>query len=378
MKKALLAAALCALITPLFATEWGGVYKNNSQVSSSDFKSFSLNQNDALYFWANQPLNEDGSIYASAEAFYQFKYAGPIPGATVTNTVDIDLLKIAGALDLGDNSLDFSAGRFYAADNTGAVFAQVSDGAYVKYSTTLLNVSAYAGYTGLLNGNSVTLLDSNAIAYDSGDGIYTLSHGFVPVTLGLAFPVLFGNQSLSVQGNAFIDLGAEKENRYYGNLVLSGPITNSVYYKASAVAGSTNFKNLMVYSSADVYIFPLESLMINAGAEYASGKNGGLSPFAGVSTKTAYASASSPETSGVILVKANTGISLDSIYTGAGAKVVMDCLDSFMMKGIEGNATFTYSIFSDFQAGVDLSFYKDFVTDSENNFSATLRAAISF
>ncbi|MCQ2575596.1 MAG: hypothetical protein MJ162_02560 [Treponema sp.] len=378
MKKILFTVALCALLAPVFAIEWGGVVKNNSQVSTPDFSSASINQADELYLWANQPLTEDGSIYASGEVFYSFKYAGSLPGAVVSNVIDCDLLKVSGAFELGENAFGFNAGRYFVSDNSGAVFSQVSDGASVSFALPMLSLSAYAGYTGLLNGKSVTLLDSSAAAYSADEGIYVLSHGFIPVIADISFPVLFGNQSLALQCAAFIDTGAEKDNRYYGNLVISGPVANAVYYKASVVAGSTNFKNVMCYSAADLYVFPTDSFMINAGVEYASGNNGPFAPFAGISSRQVSSALSGPETSGVVLVKANMGISNNALYTGAGAKIVMDCMDSFGMKGVEGTCTVSYNIFSDLQVGLDVAGYYDLSASSDSNYSATVRVAMSF
>ena len=378
MKKLTALAAAFVLTGSLFAMDWGGVIKNNSEVLTPDFSDISIEQSDALYMWATQPLSKDGSFYASGEAYYKFKLVNEAGTNTITNIVDVDLLKVSGNIEFEECTFTFDAGRFLISDSTGVIFSQTCDGTLEKSTLSLAGFSAYLGYTGLLNSNAVTMLDINGNAYANKKGVYVLSHEILPFMYSVDFPVLFGNQSLSVQGAAFIELTQEMNNRCYGNLVLSGPIANSVYYQLATSIGSVNFKNIMNYSALDVYIFPMNSMLVNTGIEYASGNNGPFSAFRGVTSRTAYNSASYPETSGVLMAKASAGISLNSMYASAAAKFVMDCADSFGAKGLEFDVNYSYNIFSDLQVGLDVTAYMDFVTATENNYTATLRAAMSF
>ena len=376
MKKSLfLAAVLSAVLLPAFSVEWGGIFKNNSKISSN-FKTASFKQSDSIYLWSNQYLNKDGSLYASEEILFKFDYYSSYK--IIVNTVDIDLLKITGDFELEGSNLFFGAGRFIANDLSNVVFAQNCDGLSVKYTLPLVEFSMYAGYTGLLNSNAVVMLDSDGTSFAPANKVYALSHRFVPLSAGVSFPVLFGNQSIELQGNAFIDLAATDKSRYYGEFKISGPIANSVYYNVVTVLGSESFKNLTNYTAVDFYYFPIRTVMVDGGIEWASGDEGIFKPFTGITSRPVCNSAAYPETSGVLAVKAVAGVSLKDFYISGTGKVVMPSALSYSVKGFEADVSASYNIFTDLKVGLDATVFVDLKDSTDNNFTATLRVALAF
>lgn len=56
------------------------------------------------------------------------------------------------------------AGRLFLSDLSQSVFAQSLDGASAQFSASWLDVSAFGGYTGLLNLKNISIM--NSIGYE--------------------------------------------------------------------------------------------------------------------------------------------------------------------------------------------------------------------
>ncbi len=379
LKNKLLIGAVCALFTfvsPVASVEWGGILKNDTQGLLPAFKNFSLSQSDSLYMWLSSPLGESG-LYFSGEGMYKFTLT--TADSNFTQFIDVDLLKISGDYETAKGILSVSAGRYMVSDNTAAIFAQNIDGVSVKYAGKRFSVSGFGGYTGLLNSLNVTMLNKDGVSFSPETKIYSLSNGFVPAGVSFELPSLFANQSLSIQTLAFIDLGEEKYNRFYGTLLLSGPITNSFLYNFSTSFGTNDFSSLMNYSALNFYLYPKDFLSVSFGAEYASGKNGSLSPFLGVTSRSVVNSLTAPQTTGAIVPNVVFSVVLDRMYFGVTSKFLMAIPEGKVeTKGVEADLSFIYAVFTDLQIGFDLNSYFDISKNNEDNLTATLRAAISF
>jgi len=373
MKKLSLAILSALLVlAPVSAFEWGGLIDNTTQyvITPSAFS-----QSDAVYLWASSPLNADGSIYLKGEGMYKFALSQKV----VSNIVDLDLLKCAGSLPMGTATLDFSAGRFSISDLTGAIFSQTSDGAYVNYAAPKFGVSAYAGYTGLLNANTVYMIGKNG-KHAPKNKVYALANPYIPVSAAVTLPYLFLNQTLAFQGNAFIDLSEAKYNRIFGTMNLSGALAPVVFYNFATSFGSDLSKGLMNYSKLTVTIIE-KTAMINVGVEYASGNNGPFTAFNGLSTHTAYSSGNGDmETTGLFDVSVGSNIPFGrNMLLGANLKGVFTCPESTVTAaGIQADVSFLYNILSDVQLTALVSDFARFNKNYTNKLSATLKLAVSF
>ena len=370
--------ALFVIISPAASAEWGGILKNDSQALLPGFKDFSFSQSDSLYLWLSSPLGESG-MYFSGEGMYKFTLTAGDGDSTFTQVADVDLFKLSGDYKTNKGVFSFSAGRYMITDSTAVIFAQNFDGASVKYAGNKFSFSAFGGYTGLQNSLNVTMLSKDGYAFISENKIYNLANAFVPAGVTFELPSLFTNQSLSFQGLAFIDFGSEKYNRFYGTLLLSGPISNNFYYNLATSFGTSDFTSLMNYSVLNFYLYPNDFLSVAFGAEYASGKNGPFSPFLGVTSRKVVNSLTAPETSGAIVPNAVCSAVINNMYFGITSKFLMAIPESKVeTKGVEADFTFICSVFTDLQIGFDLVSYFDISKNNEDNLTATIKAAISF
>ena len=162
MRKLALAFSIF-VISSSFATafEWGGRFYNSTAFAGETLRQFKTKQSDNLNLWLKVPITNDNMNYFAGEMFYQFKFDGTnIASEAIGNTIDFNLLKFVTKIRLGNRQLlSINAGRFALSDSTCMIFSQVCDGILVKYSNRKISAMAYGGYTGLLNANSVSIID---------------------------------------------------------------------------------------------------------------------------------------------------------------------------------------------------------------------------
>ncbi|MCR4953358.1 MAG: hypothetical protein K6A43_04710 [Treponema sp.] len=376
MKKII--STVCAvlfMVSASFAVEWGGIINDNTKGSTQNFDSFALQQSNSLYFWLKTPVGKN--TFFSAEAFYKYTLDLGNGEKSFLNVIDSDMFKLSGNYKAGNGKFSFDVGRFSVADVSSSVFSQLSDGVSLRYNLPTVRLSAYAGYTGLLNAFSVSMVDDRSVGTPN-EQIYTLCHGYVPVMVNVVLPVIFNNQSLSFGFNIFTDVEPTKSNKYYGNLVLSGPLANTLFYRIATTFGSDNFKNCMNYSNIQMYIFPIPTTMIVIGAEYASGNNGFLSPYQSITYIPASKAFDSPLLSGVILPQVTLSVTFGEAWLGANAKYVLGFEKDVSNKGLELGCSFAYNIFTDLKVGCDIAAYMDFSNSGNSLYTATLNAALAF
>lgn len=375
MKKILsgLIAAFCLFAAPLSALEWGGLVNNESKFTKTSTNAF--RQSNSVYLWMNTPVTSDASWTFSTEGMYKFMFDAP--AKTVTNVADVDLLKLSGLVDLGVGTAQIAAGRFFVADNTGVNFSQCSDGFSLNMMMSKYNIGLYAGYTGLLNNLNVSILGG---APGTSNKVYALCHGYIPAIVTFELPSILGNQTLAIQGEAFLDTAKEdKLTRLYANATLGGPIIGTVYYNAVTSFGFAS-KKIMNYSSFSVAAYPSDSLAVNAGVEYASGAAGKLAAYQTFTSKTAYGAASSPEMSGCIVPTADVIFTTGSLFSNLTVKAPLAMPEkSAKFAGVGADLICIYNVFSDLQAEVDVNFYKDVLNKGvDDNIAGTLKFVLSF
>ncbi|MDY5634395.1 MAG: hypothetical protein SPF29_07480 [Treponema porcinum] len=218
------AAALIAGTASFFAVEWGGKIANDTSFmgKADDLK---LKQSDTVGLWMNIPLNRTNSVYVAAEAYYKFTYDDTeTADEEFENVINCNLLKFSAGWMAGNgNMISLSAGRFPVSDFTGIIFNQPADGLNFKVSSQTVDFNIFAGYTGLLNAKEVTILTPADTEYEeSDDDFYAFAPKYLPFGFSFAFPSVFGNQHISLEGWGFADLNGDDCNRYYGMLGLDG------------------------------------------------------------------------------------------------------------------------------------------------------------
>lgn len=367
MKKLLL--SICTVLfvfsASLSAVEWGGVFKDETGISAPEI---TFKQSNSLSLWLNAPLGQDSGFVFSTEAFYKYNLEISKDEKTFENIADLTLLKVAGDIQLGEGLFSLSAGRFSVLDATGAVFAQTSDGLMLSYALSRVKLGFYAGYTGLLNELNVPM----GVMSESDNKVYNLAYPYIPLGLTVALPSLFLNQNLTLQGYGLIDLGEDKSNCFYANLVFAGPITNIIYYNLSTSFGSVNFKSLMNYTGLTFYVFPTDTITVTGGLDFGSADQGKLAAFTSASVK-------STEVESKITPKLGFTYGNDVLCADLGAKFLLEYADEkYNASGINLSASFVYNIFSDLQLGLDANASIDLTEAKQSDYTVKLNVSLAF
>lgn len=389
MKKSLLVTVLTAFfLLPVFSFEWGGLFTENAKGTIGDFSYFdtlSVRQSNSLCLWASVPFDEASNWYFAGQASYKYNLDFSILGKTLTNIVDFDLVKISGVIPAGVNNITFSAGRFFVGDTTGKIFVQNCDGLLLNYNSLFTKMTLYAGYTGLLNGYNVYMLNPNG-EVDSKNSVllkvYRQSPSYIPAIASVTFPSLFLNQSVGVQAIAILDVNGNsdsKANRYYGTLNMAGPISGPIYYSLNTTFGSKDFKNVSNYSSLKLSYLN-KTLTVKVGAEYASGNQAFLEPFVGFTSQAMLNSATAPEYSSMLLPGLDVIFSIKNLSFYFNGKVAVACPEnSFSLQGVDASLKGYLNIFSDLRFDFGATMYYDIMKHgSENFYTANLGLTLSF
>ena len=365
MKKLIVSicTAFCLMAAPLTAMEWGGLFTNDTGISTPDFSEITFKQGNSLSLWVKAPIGESGLAFSGETVF---KYT--LEGGQFTPILDVPLLKVTGDLNVGGGILSLNAGRFYYVDSTSAVISQVVDGASVVYALPLVKVGGFIGYTGLLNELNTAM----TVKSEKASKLYDMAYPYLPVGVTFELPALAGNQSIELDGYYMLDLGANKNNLCFANLVLSGPIANAVYYNLGTSFGFQNFKNMMNYSSLSFLIFPTEAISINAGASFGSGKQGLFEPFTSLSTTSVTAASK-------ITPKLSFSYTTGDFYAGLNGDYVLAYEDSkYKSSAADVGVEVLYNLFSDFQVGLSVNAMLDLTPAKANNYDAKLNVSLAF
>ncbi len=373
--------AISTIATSSFAFEWGGIFYDKTGVGGPSIESAKIDQKNLVDLWTRVPLSKSGTSYIAAEANYSFEFNDSEPVNKVTNIVDLILLKYGFNKAIGKKSIiDISVGRFSNSDITGKIYNQISDGARLAFGTESINLTAFAGYTGLLNSLTTTIITPEHTNYtEKGIPVYTLAPAYLPASLSFTVPSLFANQNLKLQVLGCFDFNNDNFNRYYATAGLSGKLVKGLFYNLNATVSSENFQNISLLSNLYVRYSPVSSLSIVAEGLYASGNNGPLTPFRAISFQKASLSQAEPDYSG--LIKANLGIIAtlkDKFLANANVACLFNCMDSdIKYDGFQWKVDCAYNIFNDLRVGAEL--YQYVASDPLNNaINLSLNATIAF
>ena len=366
------------LLSSSFGYEWGLSFINSTEFKGQEFDSLKLNQNDSLSLWTKIPFNKSNSSYFVADASYHLKYedAGSNP-VGLQNIVNLNMFKFVSEFAFNDvNKFFIMAGRFPLVDSSGKVFAQASDGLYLKYAGVFSNISLYGGYTGLLNSKEITVLTPSETKYkESSNDFYTLAPKYVPVSVMFNFPSLFANQQLNIQGWGFLDLNGDNYNRYYANIELDGYLAKGLHYSLSSVFGTVNFESLMNCSELNIKYFVSEPFALQGSVLYASGKNGIFDAFTSVTSTSAILAYDNAECSNLFKAELGATVSVlqKCLVSAKGAYVADFTEESMNYRGIQWESNIIWNIFDDVQLSASMGqFYGQDAKDNRTSVSVNL------
>ncbi|MBQ4377873.1 MAG: hypothetical protein II821_01555 [Treponema sp.] len=394
-KTLLAAGAVLSVSSFSFAFETGGLLTNDTKYIKDKDEDASLDQKNGLSLWLRVPLTENGSSYFTTEGSFKTEYDTSLPeDDRLILTADLDLFKLVLKKEAEAGTVLFSAGRFYFSDLSGLVVGQNADGAQLDFSSSVLGVSVYGAYTGLLNEKNITILDDPHAGSDSPDPdkVYSLAKKYVFAGLQLSASNFAAGQSAVLESlGAFRLEDGNKFNRFYGTLSLSGPLAaeKAVYYTLLSTLGITQDENDTHkgnLSSISFSWYPdFKSASLSLNGVYASGKQGPFDGFMGFTSQTAAESVSQPEYSGI--AKAGLSASIkptDNLLISAGGDLVLNAAagdegKDIEMEGFQCTIGANYQFLSDVSVGATFNQFVgtgDYSSETKTQFK--LSASIAF
>ena len=382
-KKTFLSAALFAFaFSAAFCLDFGGSFSNFTRAKGNDFSSLKFNQINDLLGWIRAPLSEDGTSYFAAQALYEFEYDASVEKAY--NRLDINLAKYVGWWNVAGSPLTLSAGRFAFSDLTGLIMSQNCDGAHVAYQMDRVTLSAYIGYTGLLNAAIVKMQNNAADPFDyDSDKVYQLAQKYLVFSAAASVPYLFSTQTLSGQFLAAFKLEGKSFNRMYATLDMTGPIYRTIYYSASTTiglqnydGGSTEITNL---TRAEVkWYAPFKDLAVAGGLIFASGGSDGDNAFTGFTKINSCFAMSEPQYTSLVKVYAAASIKpIKKLLAKAGAALLFNTARG-RYQGFDYNFGADWQIKSDAAVGASFQHYVDGDDSNNNKVQISLNAFLTF
>lgn len=361
-KKCFFVAAFALSSSLLCAFDWGGGIHNYTQFKGNKFSKLKLDQIDDFNLWIKVPLDKEGMNYFAAEGLYEFE----LDDTEVYNQLDVNLFKFSFTKETQDGEASLSIGRFAYSDLSGIVYSQKADGLLASYSNSLLSFSLYAAYTGLLNGNIVSIIpNSGDVHVTDKKKVYDFAAKYLVAGLTLSLPNLIANQTFAFQ---FFSTSKLEEKHYYRNYVTlagSGPIAGMLFYNLSSTIGldcfddgKTNASNLSQLNFT--YFFSFKSAAVTAGIVYASGENGPFKRFNGFTECEAYSSLAKPMYSGVMKLTAGASIKpTEILLLNADTQLIFDTSDKAAYKGFQYGLAATVQPFSDLLLRASIKHYLD-------------------
>ena len=331
---------------------------------------FDFRQVDDVALWMKTPLNKKGNVTLSAqgsfsydflssqyrtgerfkvdgtENVYYWNYSYAEDHDVFDYKADLDLLKLTyNETPATDESIIISLGRFGYNDTTNLIFTQNCDGMLLQYFSPQVNTSFYAGYTGLLNQRTVSMLSKNEdndyiVHYEIHDKdrwykkLYDWADPYFASAFAISFPYLFCNQTLSFEINTFFgSRGPSKvkpgsdSNRYYLTTNLSGPLDKRLTYSLGATLFTEKFEKLGLMTQANLsYFFDYKNLTFTLSSLFATGGSKNVERFQTFTSNPVSYAFTTQETSGVIKWGVSGSIKpVPTFYVSLGADLVNSC-----------------------------------------------------
>lgn len=346
-----------------FAYDFSAIVTDSTKIDffNGKFENPFLKQSEKFIGAFTSSLSKDGSSNFAAEATVEHKLDKQFgdDGSTDNSIVaDCTLFKFSASRKLSDGgNFDLAAGRFFFSDVTGIVIAQPNDGFFAKYTAQKIEVSAYGGYSGLQNVKNVSVLTSNGTVWSSADekDIYDFAAPYAIGSVCLSFPYFFKNQTVSIEGMFAANVSGpadlkDDDNRIYGTVNFTGPLSEKLFYSLSGSFGTTDFDKIGLLGKFSLdYFSTYKNAVLALNAVYASGESGKIGNFVGFTKVAACLSMDEPIYSGLIKAGASGSfIPKDKFVVSAGGDVVIGMPDgSSEFYGIQVSGEAMYKMYSD-------------------------------
>ncbi len=391
-------AVLCGISFGLFAFDFGSVVTNGTSFESPNTSDYELVQKNSVSAWLKTPLGKAGKGDFSANFVYNFEFDKE--NETYKNILDLNLFAFSYADETDNFSYNLKAGRFSFSDLTGNIFTQIADGVKFGFKNNVCSVNVYGSYTGLLNALNTEMIttslknDNGLFTEDSStsfnadyDKVYDFANKYAVADLCISFPNLFKNQGISLEGLGSFSLEGDTFNRMYATLSFEGPIYSSLFYNLSSTFGFINFDdetNVSNLSKVKIEYF-FKKVVVGINGLYASGSQGFLKEFVGITKNTSTYSSQSFLYSGLITGGANFAFrpdnsvlvfaSADSVFNAASG----DDNEDIEYFGFQYSLGTLWQVKSDFSVGFSLCQFidKDNSEKLSKN-SLTLNATLAF
>lgn len=341
-----------------------------------------LEQKEMFSLSAKQGITKDGFTYIAAEGMFSHTLDKKLEnGAKAKNTfiADLSLFKISSLVKIDeDRKVDIAAGRFFIVDTTGSIFVQTCDGGRLALTLPGTVVTAYAGYTGLLNIKNNTIMESSGNVYSlkKEEDVYDFAAPYFVPMISVSFPYLVLNQSLTLEGAAAVPTEGpnkldDKGIRSYITGSLNGPLSTSLFYNICESFSFMDgyFGSLSQFSL--MYFTDLLSSSVAVNALYASNN------FRGFTQQTMTASCNDLDLAAVF--KPGLSISfvpVSFIFAKLGTDFVFDTRKGFDYYGWQFNGSADVQIFSDLKVNIGGSVFAGDKKDN-NRVKITLGASLA-
>lgn len=377
--KKILLLVFFSVCSSIFAYEWGGLFNINEDFSMNKNEKLSETEFEAA-LWFKVPFSESGNSYFITEGKYDLDFTilkteDANADFSLENTLDLTLFKFYFSKKFeNDSSLSVSLGRFPLTDLSGIVLSQNADGILAKYSGSRIHCSLYGAYTGLLNKNTISMIDDSN---SEKDVPYEFSDKFIIATAALTLPNFAKNQTVAFEG-LFSDKIESGDFKIYGTAALSGPLTSSLFYNAASTfefnRKDSVFGNL---TQLDLTYYTQKSSSIGISGVYASPDFSGFTKITAVEAKVdkSYRDLLKAGVKGSLKPSARTLILLSSY--GIFDTKQGDDKDEFGYSGVQLQGSASFQFLSDLNVNFSVSQYLG-KNSSDNKTSLKLKATVNF
>lgn len=217
---------------PMFSFDWGGSLDTSFSAFDTEVlptENTTLTIGEKATLWGKLKINE--TLTFQMEGSYDVS----TDFENVTQSVNLDFFQLKMSLNpTSQAKLDFDLGRFSVADSSKLIFNNLIDGGRLKIDLSTLDLALFAGYTGLLNGKKLSVVNSSVEIDPSS--LYSFAPGYVAAGLSVDSKNILGNHLFGCEVSAFIPVDSEETRgtSAYVLLKANGPISKAVYYDAFA------------------------------------------------------------------------------------------------------------------------------------------------
>ncbi len=248
--------------------------------------------------WATVPFGSDNKNSFAFEG--SFNAEKPFLSDEFTFYANVDLFRFTiEPFESETSRVAIDLGRFPVTDLTGIIINQTIDGAEFRGSFEFGNLAVFAGYTGFLNARETgAAMSADDYADMSSDAIYALGAKRGVAKATVHFPEFFGPMDFFIEGLGQFDMrdifdsASETVHTAYGTVMVSGPVTESVFLTATGTFQTGIKETTQTYSenaataSLRVDVFPLPKNSFFGSFLYTTAEGDVLTTFLPITEQT--------------------------------------------------------------------------------------------